>query len=165
MPKVTIRPQRVSDAKRFFEILCSPHFKYFSTKAKSIEDERKWLAKNPERAKKNIEHNFAVLYDGYLVGGIGVKIDQHRKHIGEIGYFIDHEYWGRGIATAAVKQLEKMCFGRLGLKRVTIIMHPKNRGSERVAIKAGYGKEGKMRNAVEQKGKYLDANLYAKIKK
>jgi hypothetical protein len=36
--------------------------------------------------------------------------------------------------------------------------------SERVAIKAGYKKEGMMRSAVKTGDKYFDMHLYAKVK-
>jgi len=66
------------------------------------------------------------------------------KFIGEIGYFLDEAYWGRRITTRAVKILEKIGFKKLNLKRIEILMHPKNVASEKVAIKCGYKKEGKM---------------------
>ena len=108
-------------------------------------------------------HSFTILHKGEVIGGIGIKIDQHRKHIGEIGYFLDEVYWGRGITTKAVKMVEKKAIKEFKIKRLTIIMDPRNKASERVAIKAGYKKEGLMRGAVEQKGKLKDALLYAKV--
>jgi hypothetical protein len=41
--KIELRPQRVYDAKRFFEILSNPNFIYFSAKPKSIEEEKNSL--------------------------------------------------------------------------------------------------------------------------
>jgi hypothetical protein len=43
VPKVILRNQRVSDAKRFFEILSNPNFIYFPAKPRSIEDEKNFL--------------------------------------------------------------------------------------------------------------------------
>ena len=45
-------------------------------------------------------------------------------------------------------------------------MNPDNRASERVAIKAGYKKEGLMKKVLlTADGKKKDAYLYAKVKK
>ena len=44
------------------------------------------------------------------MGGIGVRIDQHRTYIGEIGFFVDEPYWGKGIASAALEQLEEFIY-------------------------------------------------------
>lgn len=92
MSKVKIRYQKVSDAKRFYEILKNPNFVFLRTKVKSVADEIKFLRQNAKKRKENIEYNFAILYNGFIVGGCGIKINQHRKFIGEIGYFIDEKY-------------------------------------------------------------------------
>lgn len=164
MPKITIRYQKITDAKIFYEMLNNPNFVYLHVRPKSIFDEKKWLRDNPKRRKNNIEWNYTILFDNRTVGAIGIKINQHRKFIGEIGYFIDEDYWRRGIATQAVKLVEKEAFKKLGLTRIEIIMQPENVASEKVAIKAGYKKEGILRKAIEGKGKKEDAILYAKVK-
>ncbi len=50
--KVELRDQRVSDAKRYFEILNNPNFKYFKICPKDIEAERNFLRQNSEKRKK-----------------------------------------------------------------------------------------------------------------
>ena len=164
MPKITIRYQRVSDAARFHKIINNPNFIYFSTKSKSIAAEVKWLKENPNRRKNNIEWNYTVLYGGGIVGAVGIKINYHRKYVGEIGYFLDEYFWRKGIITKAVKLAEKDGFNKLGLKRIEIIMQPENKASERVAVKCGYKKEGLLRKAVRGRdGKMKNVLIYAKV--
>ena len=103
------------------------------------------------------------MFNGELVGGCGIHINQFRTFIGEIGYFLDEEYWGKGIATKAIKLLEKIGFEKLGLKRIEILMDPRNKNSEQVAIKCGYNKEGTMKQATKNGDEYTDAHLYAKV--
>jgi ribosomal-protein-alanine N-acetyltransferase len=131
----------------------------------SLEDEKEFLRKNAERRKHNLSWNYTIEYRGQVVGGIGVKIDQHRTDCGEIGYFLDETYWGRGIITDAVSLLEYECKHKLKLRRLTIIMDPRNKGSEKVAIKSGYVKEGRLRKVMknEKTGTFVDAFQYAKI--
>jgi len=162
--KVKIRFQNISDAKRFYEILNNPSFNFFSAHPKSVKDEVKWLKKSVKKKKENFEHNFTILYGKNVVGGIGVKINQHRKWIGEIGYFLDEIYWGKGITSIAVSLLEKYCFKELKLHRIEIIMSPKNKASERVAIKNKYKKEGLMNSIVTNRDKkWGDCFMYSKI--
>ena len=164
MPKIKLRPQKVSDAKRFYEILNNDSFIFFGARPKSIADERIWLSGNAKRRKENTGCNYAVLYGEKIVGGIGVKINFHRKYVGEIGYFIDEKYWGKGIASRAVKLAEVICFNKLKLKRIEILIQPANKASEKVAIKNGYLKEGRMRKAINGKnGEIKDCYLYAKV--
>lgn len=163
MAKVEIRNQKISDAKRFYEILNNPHFVFFRVGPKNIEEEKIFLRQNANKRKKNIAHNYSILYNGKLIGGCGININQHRKYIGEIGYFIDEKYWSRGITTKAVKILEKIGFHKLDLKRIEIVMDIKNIASRQVAIKCGYRKEGLMKKAIKNRGKFRDAYLYAKV--
>ncbi len=161
--KIELRYQRVFDAKRFFEILNNPNFKYFKVCPKDIEAEKDFLRQNSEKRKNNQEFNYAILLDGKLVGGCGIHINQFRTFIGEIGYFVDEEYWDKGIGTKAIKLLEDIGFQKLGLKRIEILMHPKNISSEKVALKCGYKKEGTMEKACRNGDEYADAHLYAKV--
>ncbi len=160
---IKLRFQKTSDAKKFYEILNNPNFTHFNVKPESIEAERKWLSENQARRKNNTEWNYTILVDTEIVGAIGVKINFHRKYIGEIGYFIDEMYWGRGIATEAVRLLEDICFTKLKLTRLEILMQPENKGSEKVAIKNNYLKEGELKKVISHKdGTMKDCFLYAK---
>lgn len=163
-PKITLRPQKLSDAKRFYEILSAKGYPFFTVPT-SLEAEINYMKDMLKKSKElGLNHNYAIILEGKLVGGCGVKIDYHRNFIGEIGYFIDKEYWGRGIATEAVRQVEKICFKELKLTRLEIRMNTLNCPSERVAIKAGYVKEGTFRKAFKHKGKFVDDFVYAKVK-
>ncbi len=164
MARINIRYQKISDAERYFEILNDPGFLYFDVKVSSVEEEREWLEKNPEKREKNQEYNYAVLYDDKLVGACGVVIDQNRPHIGELGYFVDSDYWGKGIATEALKRLERIAFNKLKLVRLEIRMEPENKASQRVAVKCGYLKEGLLKKVYMRDGKYRDCLLYAKVR-
>ncbi len=158
---VEIRYQRVSDAKRFYDILNSPRFLYFSVKPESVDAEKDYLRNTQTWKKKNLQHNFTILYNGKMVGGGGLKINQHRKHIAEVGYFVDYEYWGKGIATKTVKLLEKK--GKeLGIKRFEIYVHPKNKASQKVALKSKYKKEALVSKSHPQNGKLQDMVVYVK---
>ncbi|HDZ27798.1 hypothetical protein LCGC14_1159330 [marine sediment metagenome] len=164
MTKVELRPQAVSDAKRFYQIIKNPNFEFMRIPLDSIKDEIKFLKQNASRRRKNFAYNYTILCDGEIVGGCGIKIDQHRTFNGEISYFVDQVCWGRGIATQAVKKLEKIGFDELGLKRIEIIMNVSHKASEKAAIKCGYKKEGVMKKAIKTGKSYYDAFLYAKVK-
>jgi [ribosomal protein S5]-alanine N-acetyltransferase len=98
------------------------------------------------------------------VGAIGVKINPHKTWGGEIGYFISEQYWGEGIATIAVKIFSEYCFKELKLHRLELIIDPRNKASEKVALKNKYAKEGLLKsNLYGRDNKWHDNLLYAKI--
>ncbi len=161
---VYLRYQKVSDAERFYEILNNPNFEFFEVKVGSVEEEREWLMKNSEKRKKNQEYNYSIIYDDMVIGACGVVIDLRRPHIGEIGYFLDEQYWGMGLTTDAVKKLEKIAFESLKLVRLEIRMEPENIASVMVAEKCGYNREGVIKKAYFRDEKYRDCLLYSKVR-
>jgi [ribosomal protein S5]-alanine N-acetyltransferase len=160
--KIEIRYQKISDAEEFFRILNNPNFIYFTVRPECLEDEIKFLEMSEEVRKNKSQANFSILYNGKLVGGCGIKIDSHRNYLGEIGYFIDEEFWGKSISTEAVKLMEEYAVKELHLKRIEILMLLEHKASEKVAIKSGYTKEGIARNKILHKEKYMDCHVYAK---
>ena len=79
----------------------------------------------------------------------------------DVGVIIGREHWGRGYATAAVRELLALGFGTLGLHRVYGECDPFNLGSARVMEKAGMVREGLRRECLWQKGRWVDRLLYA----
>ncbi len=164
MSEVKIRPQELFDAERFLEIITHTDLEFIEFPIKTLEEETYFLQLNEAKRKANFEYNYSILYYGKLVGACGIRIDQHRPWIGEIGYFIDRDYQGKGIATEAVRQLEKVGFEKLDLQRIVILMDTRNFASERVAQKCGYEKEGIMKKVNRVGEDYYDCFLYAKIR-
>ena len=162
--QLTIRYQQVGDARRFVEILNNPNFLYFPAKPKTIEEEKKFLRKNAALRQSGEQLNYSILMNGAVVGAAGIHIEPRRNYSGEIGYFVDEAYWGRGIACEAVRQLEEIAFTDLSIIRIEINMLKQNKASERVAIKCGYRKEGIGRKKLPLNGEYLDCYVYSKVR-
>ena len=162
-PRVELRYQRISDTKIFFEILSNPNFIYLPAKPKSMKEEKGFLSQNRQKRKSKTEFNYSIVYKENLVGAIGLRIDRFRPYVGELGYFVDEKYWGKGIASEAVKLAEKIGFGKLGLKQIEIMMIKKNKASENVVARCGYKKEGIVRKKILLNTQYHDGYLYAKV--
>ena len=67
----------------------------------TINDAKDWIAFT---LTQNPKTNFAVEYNAVLAGSAGciLKDDINRRSI-EIGYFMGEYFWGKGIATEAVR--------------------------------------------------------------
>jgi len=163
--KIELRKPLISDAKRYFEILSHPDFYFFPAKPTNIEAEKNFIRGIKARIKNGTEHSFAVIVNGKHIGGAGINMIKMFPYRCEIGYFVDHKYWGRGIATKVVGLLEKFIVENMDVVRIEIAMAKENIGSRRVAIKSGYKKEGLMKKHLKIGEKFHDSYLYAKIVK
>lgn len=163
MGRIRVRFQRLTDAERFFEILSNPRFEHFPGVPETLEEEIAFLRQNAKKRRGKREFNYAILLDGSVIGAIGLVVNQRAPHVGEIGYFVDEEHWGRGFTAEAVRLVEGIGFGTLKLHRIEILMSPHNTASIRVAEKCGYEREGYLRDRIRIGKRYEDTYLYAKI--
>ena len=161
--KIELRYQKVGDARDFYRILTEGRFEFFASPPGTLEEEKAFLRKSVEKRKNGLEFNFSVMNDRCIIGGAGVHVDFYRPHIGELGYFVDRDYWNQGVATEVVKQLESFAARQLRLKRLEILVIPGNTASIRVAEKSGYLREGTMKNKINHGDHFEDAVLYAKL--
>lgn len=108
------------------------------------------------------ETNFAIDVCGEVAGGIGLelKADVFRKSA-EIGYWVGERFWGRGIATEAVRAVTSWGLTTLDLKRIYAGVFSWNPASMKVLEKAGYVREATLHNAIYKEGEVLDEIVYA----
>lgn len=60
----------------------------------------------------------------------------------QINYRLKYDAWGDGIATEAAGRVLEHAFTSLGAPSVTALIHPDNRGSQRVIAKLGFRRDG-----------------------
>jgi ribosomal-protein-alanine N-acetyltransferase len=75
----------------------------------------------------------AATADGFIL--------KHRSGLYEIGWGVDPDYWGRGIASQLAAALAAIAIERLGAGEVGCKVMAPNRASVRVALKAGFRQE------------------------
>jgi len=111
------------------------------------------------------ESDFAIASRNELIGGIGFhpQADVHRLSA-EVGYWLGEPFWGRGIATAALRALTEWVFATTALVRLYAHVFEWNPASARVLEKAGYTLEGRMRRSVIKDGQVIDQLIYAMVR-
>ena len=109
--------------------------------------------------------NLAIIVNNEAVGGIGIipSDDIHRRSA-EIGYWLGEEFWGRGIATEAVKAASQWAFESYDLNRLWAGVFAHNAASARVLVKAGFQFEARLRQAVTKEGRTMDELIYALVR-
>lgn len=126
----------------------------------------RWWVALQERGE-GPEYAFAIEADGEAIGGIGVSPrDDLNVKVAEIGYWLGEPFWGRGIASAALRLLTEWAFAypELDLVRIYANVLEWNPASARVLEKAGYEREARLRRNIYKDGQVIDSLLYAIVR-
>jgi RimJ/RimL family protein N-acetyltransferase len=106
-----------------------------------------WLARYEEGWRDGSRAGFAIeAPDGAFLGLVMFVQLEHQGRQGEIGYVVAPAARRRGVATRAVRLLTEWGFSELRLERIELWIDTTNPGSERVAERAGYLREGVLRS-------------------
>jgi ribosomal-protein-alanine N-acetyltransferase len=113
-------------------------------------------------AKRSPQTSFGIVAGGEAIGTISLMLGEDiARRSAEVGYWIGREYWGRGIATDALRAATRYAFDSLGLARVFAVPFASTAASARVLEKAGYAREGVMRQSAIKYDRLIDQLLYA----
>ena len=106
---------------------------------------------------------WAIEVDGQAIGSIGLVPDTGWLRCNaETGYWIGRDYWRRGIASDALRQVVDWGFAALPeLTRVTAHIFASNEGSQAVARKCGYVRESLMPRSAIKDGRVIDRVVWA----
>lgn len=94
-----------------------------------------------------------------LAGAVNLLINGPARS-GEVGYWLDSAFEGRGLVTRAVTALLDHAFGPLGLDRVELRTVPANTRSQKVAERLGFVREGILREAAAFPGGRQDEVVF-----
>ena len=129
----------------------------------TVADAKEWIAFNAGLAPP--PKHFAIVVDGSAVGGIAVEPGEgERCRSAEVGYWLGEPFWGRGIATEALRAITEYGFKTFDVCRLEAGVFGWNPASARVLEKAGYTLEGRSRLAVIKDGQMTDRLLYALVR-
>lgn len=105
---------------------------------------------------------WAIDIDGEAVGGIGIELHADVERVSaEVGYWLAERFWGRGIVTEVLTAVTAEVFKRFDLTRLYAVAFTDHAASIRVLEKAGYAREGRMKQSAIKDGRIRDQYLYA----
>jgi RimJ/RimL family protein N-acetyltransferase/predicted Rossmann-fold nucleotide-binding protein len=124
---------------------------------------RRWLAHALSTPDETV---FAIESGGEAVGGIGFYLQKGPQRCSaEIGYWLGEAYWGRGLATDAVRSVTDYAFENYpGLQRLYAQVFEWNLASMRVLEKSGYTREALMHRSAIKNGEFIDVVLYSRVR-
>ncbi len=138
------------------------------TSASSTVDEYRATFEDPERLAMLL----VVELDGAVIGDLMVKVgdawaqaevkEQARGVQAELGWVIHPDHTGHGYATEAVRELLRLCFDELHLRRVTADCFADNEASWRLMERVGMRREvHTLQESLHRSGRWLDGLGYA----
>jgi [ribosomal protein S5]-alanine N-acetyltransferase len=129
----------------------------------TLDDARAWLAIANTHPEDGC--NLAIELAGQAIGGIGFrrKADLHTR-TAEIGYWLGQPFWGRGLAAAALRLATDHAFAGFDFVRLQASVMSWNPRSCRVAEKAGYVLEARLKQHVFKDGEFCDLLLHVLLR-
>ena len=166
--RLTIRPATVDD----LEVIWS---------YRRLEEVTRWLTRAPatlEELRPHLEDptslakTLVIERDGEVIGELMLQIDDawaqaevEKQASGvqaELGWVLHPDHAGHGYATEAVRELIRVCFEDLGLRRVTANCFADNGASARLMQRVGMRLEiHTLRESLHRSGEWLDGMGYA----
>jgi ribosomal-protein-alanine N-acetyltransferase len=100
-----------------------------------------------------------------VIGTCGYHRISKTHYKAEMGYDLMPVYWGKGIMTTAIQGLLQYGFEEMELNRIEAFVDPANSASSRLLKRLGFEYEGFLRDAFFEKGKFVDAELYSRLRR
>lgn len=121
----------------------------------------RFIAWSRELPRRKFQLALVLKADGQLIGNCGIRVNPANPWEADIGYELDHHYWGHGYATEAARALLGFGFEELALHRIYANCLTENTASARVLERIGMRREGHVRENEWMKGHWWDTFLYA----
>ncbi|TDE11233.1 N-acetyltransferase [Jiangella asiatica] len=166
--RLTLRPARAADADAVWQY-------------RRLESVAQWITELPAdpgafrarfTAPGRLATSLMVERDGSIIGDLMVRVedgwaqtevaDTARAVHAELGWVFDPTHHGDGYATEAVRELLRLCFTELGLRRITALCFADNEPSWRLMERIGLRRESHtVRDSLHRSGRWLDSLGYA----
>lgn len=144
--RLQMRAMSVDDAEAAFAFNSDPEVMRYTCEElwTSVEQARAFLAAYPDFDTVGYGR-WAVVHreDARVIGFCGLKYLEDLNEV-DVGYRLLPAYWGRGLATEAVRATLDFGFETIGLARIIALVVPENLASRRVLEKCGLTLEGEI---------------------
>lgn len=162
--KVNLRLLNESDWELFKILNTCPKIMGYVYEPFSLEETKKRFDERtqPWHDKSDQWLSFAIddIESGKAIGSIGIKITNHQARIAEVGYLLKTKAHGKGFASEALLLVKHHAFATLHLNKLVATCSSENIGSYKVLEKAGFLREGCLKQNSILNGQYIDDYIY-----
>jgi RimJ/RimL family protein N-acetyltransferase len=158
--KVRLRPIERDDLPRFVEWFGDPEVRRYLMLYLpfSLAQEERWFENLQGRLERQEDVLLAIeTADGVHIGNIGLHSIKWKDRNAELGIAIGEKaYWSQGYGSDAIHTLLGLAFREMNLHRVFLRVDADNARGIRCYEKAGFQRDGTLREAVFREGAYID---------
>lgn len=165
--RLVLRPATTADTEATWSFRRLDAVSRWLTRAPATFAEHKAQFEEPRSLAKTL----IVEHDGEVVGDLMVSIGNAWAQAevsdgavgvqAELGWVISPDHAGQGFGTEAARELVRICFEDLGLRRVTAECFVDNEASWRLMETVGFRREAHtVRDALHRSGRWLDGYAY-----
>lgn len=153
-PDITLRPTEISDLDILFQFQLDKESGYLAAfMPKDPADKSAYINKHIKLLLDPFVNNQTIILNNTVVGSIEKFVMEGRN---EITYWIDKNYWGKGIATTALEaflkiELTRPIFGRVAFDNI---------GSQKVLEKCGFIKTGMDKGFANARQMVIEEYIY-----
>ena len=168
-PRLRLRRLTMRDAEDIFRysrdaevarhVLWDPH--------RTLGDSRAYLRYMLRRYRNHEPASWGIEWreTGQIIGTIGFMWIQSDNNAAEVGYSLARSFWNHGVMTEALRAVIAHGFGSMNLNRIEAQHETTNPASGAVMRKCGMVREGTLRQRLYNKGRYVDVELYAILRR
>ena len=163
--RIRLRPFRLQDVDDVLSYASDPEWGRYLPVPQPYgkEDAERFIARQL-LSDREADVAWAVEYEGDVVGGINIALDFDNR-LGELGYSIARDHWGKGLATEAAKAVIDAAFTAYEeLNRIRAMADARNVASQRVMEKVGMEREGLLRQNRMTRGEFIDEAWYGLLR-
>jgi RimJ/RimL family protein N-acetyltransferase len=137
-PRLTLRRARIEDLPRIHAIMSDKRaMRYWSSLPHETEERtREWLQSMID-APAEISEDYIIEHEGRTIGKAGCY------RLPEIGFILDPDYWGQGLAREALEAVIQHLFATRPIDKLTADVDPRNRASLGLLKRLGFRETGR----------------------
>lgn len=168
-PRLRLRKLNMRDAQDIFNYSQDPQVaRYVLWEAQtSLSEARGYIRYMLRKYRMGEPASWGIEWKetGRIIGTIGFMWIQRDNAAAEVGYSLSRAYWNRGIMTEALAEILRYGFRSLNLNRIEAQHETENPASGAVMRKCGMQREGILRQRLLNKGRFVDVELYAILRR
>jgi len=122
-----------------------------------------------DRIEANLDANEGITWgmtthgNDTVIGTIGYYRLKLEHHLGEIGYMLHPDHWGKGLMSEALDACVSHGFAKLGFHRIEGITDPANGASRKLLERSGFVHEATLQENYYWNGVFMDSCIYRRL--